>query len=895
MLSELWSDLRYRARALFRSGTLERELDDELSFHLEREAQKHVRAGMLHDEAVRHAHLAFGGLNRIKDDTRDTRGIAVVESILRDTRYALRTLRARPGFTAGVVITLGLGIGVNAAMFGVLDRLLVRAPEYMIAPDRVHRVYVGWMNQATLRRERSIEYTRYTDLARWTGSFDATAAFGYRQMAIGEGEDVRRAVVGVVSASYFSFFSAQPVLGRYFTAAEDTTPSGAPVAVLTYEYWQSRYDGRRDVVGARVKLDRLTYSIIGVAPKGFVGVADQQAPIAFIPITTFSATITSNYYRTYNWSWLEMLVRRKPDVSVEASTADLSNAYRRSWDAEVTATGGGPPVSTAKPRAEAFPLPLGRGPSAGPETRVMIWMSAVAVIVLLIACANITNLLLVRSLRRRREMAVRLALGGTRGRLIQQLFAETMVLSLIGGTVGVLAAQLGGGALRRVFLDAAPDATVVADPRTLIFSMAASVGAALVAGLVPALRLDAGRSADALRAGAREGAYAHSRTRSLLLVVQAALCVVLLVGAGLFIRSLREVRHIRLGYDVDPLLVVEVDLRDTKLTRDQAADLRYRVQSEAAGLAGVASVTQAVTIPFYGSERHPIYVPGIDSVNERGRFTMQVGTADYFKTTGTRIVRGRGFTAQDRRETPLVGVVSEAMANVLWPGGDAIGKCFKVNADTVPCTTVVGIAENIRARSLMGDAEFQYYLPAEQFETDTRLLVRVNGVGVEHAEAVRRDLQRVMPGSVYVAVLPMSRLLGAAMRSWRSGATIFMAFGVLALVLAAVGLYSVVAFAVTQRTHELGLRIALGAQVDDVLRLVIGEGIGIALLGVGVGFAIALAAGSMVSPLLYRVSPRDPLTYVVVGGLLVVVAMIASAVPAIRATKVDPNIALRTE
>ena len=894
MLTQLWSELRFRLRAVFRRGAMERELDSELAFHLERETQKLIRLGVPLAEAERSARLAFGGISRIKDDTRDARGVSFIDELARDVRYALRGLRARPAFTSGVVITLGLGIGVNAAMFGVLDRLLLRSPDYLVDAPRVNRVYLSWIDRGQYRSDRSFEYTRYADLTRWTTSFDATAAFAYRNVVIGEGEDVSPHVVGAVSASFFAFFSARPALGRFFVAAEDATPRGAPVAVLAYGYWQSRYAGRADIIGSSLKIERQTYTVIGVAPKRFSGISDLRTPAAFIPITSFAATMNAEYYRNYNWGWLEMLARRKPGVSVEAATSDLTNAYQRSWNAQLTMERLDP-ISVARPKAAAERLALGRGPQSGPEAKVVVWMSGVAMMVLLIACANVANLLLVRSLRRRRELALRVALGGSRARMIQQLLTETIVLAALGGAVGVVAAQWGGGTLRRVFLTANDTSSVVSDPRTLVFALAVTIGAALIAGLAPALQGSRGNTADSLKAGAREGAYAHSRARSFLLVLQAALSVVLLVAAGLFVRSLREVHAIRLGYDVDPLIVLQANLRDTKLAPEQATELMTRIVDETRAIPVVANVTRAVAVPFYSSETRGLWVPGVDSVRKLGRFMLQVGSSEYFATMGTRILRGRGITPDDRRGAPLVAVVSEAMAHVLWPDHDAIGQCMRVDDQSAPCTTVVGIAENIRTRDLTGTPEFHYYLPADQFSTEELLIVRVNGAAIEQADAIRRRVQRVMPGSAYVAAIPMERIMAPRVRSWQYGATMFAAFGALALVIAAIGLYSVVAFAVTQRTHELGLRIALGAQMNDILRLVISEGIGLALAGVTIGFAVALTAGAKMSPLLFNVSPRDPVTYAVVATVLVAVAAVASAVPAMRAAKVDPNIALRTE
>ena len=903
MISELWSDLRYRLRSIVRRDNVERELDDELRFHLEREAEKMKRLGVSPEEADRRARLAFGGVDRIKEDSRDARGTRLFEHLVQDSRYAIRGLRSRPGFAAVVIATLALGLGVNAAMFGILDTLLFRAPAYMIDPTSVHRVYVDWTGTDGKRGfQRSVEYARYLDFARWNRSLSNVAAFAYRQMAVGEGENTKGLPVGVVSASYFDFFSAKPVLGRFFTPQEDSVPAGTPVAVLSFGFWQTEYAGRRDVVGSAIKLEQGTYRIIGVAPRGFSGVNDQRSPAAFIPITAFANARNPDYYRDYNWSWMEVLVRRKAGVSIDAANADLTNAFLRSWNAQRTFEPRLPAAEVVRPEAIVGPVLLARGPLAGPETRVVAWIGGVALVVLLIATANVANLLLARGLRRRREMAVRRAIGGTRGRLIQQILTETLVLAMLATVAGLFGAQLAAGALKKLLVGSTDPSAVMTDGRTLAFTIVVTFITALLAGLLPALHVGRGDLAGSLKAGTRDAAYRHSRVRTTLLVFQTALSVVLLVGAGLFVRSLQEVRSMRIGYDVDRVVYVEGHLRGVRLSEAEGPALANRLLTEAVALPGVEKASLTVSVPFYSSEGRGLRVPGIDSVRKLGRFTLQAGTTDYFATLGTRILRGRGFSVEDRANAPYVAVVSEAMANVLWPNQDAIGKCFHIIGRRVnPCTTVVGIAENIKTRQIAGAPEFMYYLPFEQYMAELgeppmlALFVRVHGRADDYVRTLRGTLQRVMPGPAYVNVMAMHELVDPTMRSWTSGAKMFLAFGMLALSLAAIGLYAVIAFAVVQRTQELGVRIALGARARDVLRLIVGEGLRVTLAGVVVGGAIALFAGRWIDTLLFRVSARDPLVYTLVVTTLIGVGILASIIPASRAAHGDPNVALRAE
>lgn len=900
MFSELWSDIRYRARRVFHRGTVDREIEEEMRFHLEREADRRRSTGISPEQAMRDARIAFGGVSAIQDETRDAHGTAFVEQLMQDVVYAIRGLRARPLFTAVVVATLGLGVGVNASMFSVLDRALFRAPRYLRDPSAVHRMYtVSTTTDGQRRTGDTHEYLRYLDIARETRATSKVAAYAGRSLAIGDGEDARVFDIAAISAGAFDFFDATPALGRFFTAAEDTLPAGADVVVLSYDFWDTHYARQPDALGKELRIGRSLYRIIGVAPIGFRAFAERTAPVAFVPITQIAAANTPDFARSYGWTWLNIFIRSKPGVSQAEATADLTNAYRASWNAERTLQPGLPSVEAAKPEAMAGPVQRTRGPLAGAETKVMKWVSGVAFVVLVVACANVANLLLARALRRRREIAVRRALGGSRARIVRQLFTETLVLSLLGGVAGLGATGVTSALFAKLFSSSDQPTSIVGDTRTIAFALLLTLVAAFMAGLVPALHAGRDDLADSLRGGMREGVYRHSRARTTLLVFQTALSVVLLVGAGLFVRSLSAVRALRLGYDVEPLVVVDYTARGVKLSDFQTAALGDRLLAEARAIPGVVSATLNVSVPFYTSESRSLFVTGIPNVRKLGRFQLQAGSTDYFATTGTRILRGRGFGPDDRANAPLV-VVSEAMGRVLWKGEDPIGKCIRIGVDTMPCTTVIGVAENMRAEQITNEDEFAYYMPMEQYRRvigvfEPSLYVRVRGRADDYAESIRARLQRVVTSPAYVTTTPFHEMVDPNRRAWESGATMFMAFGGLALALAAIGLYAVIAFGVSQRTPELGVRIALGALPGDVVRLVVGEGARVTLIGVALGGGIALLGARAMAPLLFQVSPRDPLVYGVVALTLLAVGIAASLIPAVRAAHVDPNTALRTD
>jgi len=898
---ELWQ----RLRAWMHRDRLARELADEMEMHRELLARDFEQEGLPRDEALAAARKQLGHSGGHREESRDYWGFPAIDALLQDVRYAIRGLARSPIFTITVIVTLGLGIGANAAMFAVIDRLMFRPYPYMRDPGTVHHVYL----QSNRDRKVSwavIPYTRYLDLKNATHSFAEYAAVSEWRLAVGTGQETRvRKVIGV-SASLFDLFDAPPVRGRYFGTSEDVLPLGVLVTVLSESYWRSEF-GSRDVIGQELQVGALRYTIIGVAPEDFVGTAAGRAPELIVPITTIPSNIDKSnaqtYFTMYNWDWMEVLVRRKPGVSEAMANADLTDAYKRSRAVQRQTNPRVLADSIARPRAIVGALRSAAGPDAGLESRVLLWVTGVAGIVLLIACANVANLMLARTMRRRREISVRLALGVSRGRLVGQFLTEGLLLATLGGVAGLVVAQWAGVAIRGLLLPEGSAFNMSTDWRTMGVAGACALAAALLTVVAPAVLATRSDVATTLKSGAREGTYRSSRMRSTLLVLQGALSVVLLVGAGLFVRSLRNVLAIPLGYDASTVLDVHPDFRGLELDSTQRVAVRRRLLIAAQQIPGVEAAAR-VNSRLFGTNTTTLRVPGIDSVERLGRFNFQITTRDYFAVMRTRIVRGRGFDDRDRERTPPVAVVSDAMARALWPGQDPIGKCIGVSWNSLadlknpPCTTVVGVAENSAQQSIRDEQRFMYYLNVDQIEPGwvSTILVRMRGRDIDgDIERVRRAMQRAMPGNGFVIVRPLQEIVDDQRRSWRLGATLFVAFGGLALVVAAIGLYGVIGYNVTQRMHEIGVRIALGAQSANIFRLIVVQGLSFAAAGAAIGVVAALVASRWIEPLLYKQSARDPLTYATVAAVMIMVALVASAVPALRAARADPNRALRVE
>ncbi|MBI2616493.1 MAG: ABC transporter permease, partial [Gemmatimonadetes bacterium] len=644
---------------------------------------------------------------------------------MNDLRYALRGLRNSPGFTAAVVLTLALGIGANAAVFDVLDRLLLRPPPHVEDAERVVRLYLTQRSPTFAFTSPVTSYAVFRDLRDNARSVTNLAAFYHGDVSVGRGLEAEKARGSLVSDTYFPLLGVRPALGRFFAAEEDRV-AATPVVVLSYGYWRRRFAGDSTALGRDVWLAGEPFTVIGVAPRGFTGVnlenVDLWVPIERANRLVFGHDLLGNPDADRGSFWLQIIAQLPETISLEAAEAEMSVAYR---GALRVAPGGEVQAS-----AEFGPIQQARGPQPDQTVKVSRWLAAVAVIVLLIACANAANLMLTAGVRRRQEIAVRLALGGGRGRLLRQLLVENLCLALVAGLVAVLVAAWTGPALRAFLLPRLPPPDAVLDLRVFAVATGATLLAGLLSGLMPAWQGSRVELVATLKSGSR-GAERRSAVRTGLLVTQVALTLVLLAGAGLFVRSLQKVRALDLGVDAERVLVATMDLRKAGRPRDEANALYLRMLDRLAQLPGVDQVAAAISHPF-GPQIAWIGmdVPGRDSLPELpggGPYTSMV-TPGYFETIGTEITRGRGFTAADGVSPPRVAVISETWARMIWPDEDPVGQCVRLSTGP-QCAEVVGIAEDVRRFAVVEEPHRHLYVPMGQRSDQaiTGLLVRARG------------------------------------------------------------------------------------------------------------------------------------------------------------------------
>ena len=883
------------------------DVDDEIRFHIESRVDDLVAAGADEPAARRQAEREFGDRTGSARELvavdqrrlgREHRG-EILSSVIQDLKYAWRGLARRPAATAVTLFALTVGIGANAVMFGVVDQLMLRPPAGVAAPDRLRRVYYTDTFDGKATASPVTTYRTITALRR-VPSFSGVAAFGYPdEMTLGHGADAASVKVQLVSGNFFRLLGVSLEHGRAFSDEEDDPAHGAAVAVVSDGLWRSALGSSRDAIGRRIELAGHLYTVIGVAPAGFSGI-DRQRIEAWIPIASVAAAMFGqDWYTTSHSFWVQAIAKLRDSASVGVAAAQTAAAYhadRAAWGPDY--------ANDTSVSAVLGPLIATRSPNGvSPEAKVSLWLMGVSLIVLLIACANVANLLVARTVDRRREIAVRLALGVNRGRLVRQLLAESTLLAALAGALALLFAQFGARLVERVLLPGIVWTGAVLDARVFAFTLAAMIGCVVLCGLAPAIHGSRQDVSDALKSSSRQISGGRGFGRTVLLVTQAALSVLLLVGAGLFVKSLHNVANRDVGITLDRVLLVGMNLYGTSFSPVVRREL-YGAALER--LRAVPNVERAAaissTVPLRAAGSVSIHVPGLEhapAIAGGGPY-LGVVPSDFFATVGARIVAGRGFTPSEDRVPSRVAIVNQLVANAYWPGRNPVGTCVRVGGDST-CTTIVGVAQNVMLFSVVNDDRAMLYVPpthptlSDARSAPSAILVRTSGNPDAVAPVIRHELQSLTPNMPYVSAESYANLVSPQLRSWRLGATMFTLFGAMALVIAAIGLYSVLAYWVSQRQQEIGVRMALGARRADIVRLVGLQASRAVAAGLALGVLAAVLASRWVAAMLFDTSPRDPSVYVLAAVVLGGAALVACVVPARRSAAVDPAIALRAD
>ena len=815
----------------------------------------------------------------------------MLDHVIRDLRYSFRMLARSPLFTAAAIVTLALGIGLNAATFSAVSGILMRPLSGAEDPDELVQLYRQW---------HGLEYgsnsiPHYQDVRdRSDQAFENVAAWNFVQLSLATGGSSERLMGMMVSANFFQTYGVQPELGRDFIPGEeDQGPGAHPVAVLGHTFWQSRFGGDPTVVGRTANLNGHPFQVVGVAPAAFKGPVNYADVPLYVPIMMQREVIPGfDLLESRGNNMMNVVGRLRDGESVERAAQvldgillQLREEFPSSYDEQ---TG-----NTLVLQSEAGIHPMFRNAQLGMSAVMMV----VVGLLLLIACVNVANLFLVRARERRREMGIRLSLGARGSRIVQQLLTESFVFSALAGLVGLGLAYVATNLLSgiRPPMDGPWAFQVELDTTVLLFTLAVSVTAGILFGLAPALQAANPDTVAAVR-GANEDRPGRSRVSSALVVLQMALSLMLLIGSGLFLRSLQGATEIDPGFErPGSLVLASIDPSLQGYDEVRARAFLDRIMEEIGALPEVSGVGMTTTVPLglSGSDRG-VTIPGYEfTEGERTSLDYTQITEGYLEAMGIRLVEGRPFTRLDDVDASPVIIVNQRFAERFWPGESAVGKMVSTAGKE---REVVGVVETGKYRSLGESATEYMYLPLRDvFESAVAIVVRTGSnptAVLRHVQETVRALDSDMP---LYDVRTMEDHMGLALLPARLGGSVLGLFGVLGLILAAVGIYGVMAYSVAQRTHEIGIRVALGADRARVLKLVLGEGMRLAAIGTALGLVGAAAAGRLVSGLLYNVSPLDPAAFIGVPLLLVGVAALAVYVPARRAARLDPIRALKTD
>ncbi len=881
--------LLYRLRSFFRRAQLDRDIEAEMSAHLELAIEDNLQRGLSPVEARRRALVRFGGPQQAKENHRDARSLPLLETLLQDLRFALRMLRRSPGFAVLAILCLTLGIGANAAVFSWMEGLLFR-PYPMVANQERLVALTG----TTSSDRTGLSWPDFQDLQRNCTLFDTSFVSKITGTTLSIGDRAQVVTGSIVSANYFNTLGIHPILGRAFDSSEDVGRSAHPVTVISYQLWKERFGGDPQIIGKTQRMDGVIHTIIGVAPEGFYGTFVGWAMKFWVP-ASMEDTFEAGGYKLEDRGerWIEAYGRLKPGVTLEQAQQEVSAVAKR-LEADYPATNRGHGIKL---------WPLWQTPfnNAGNLLPTLETMLVVVVFVLLIACANVGNLLLVRSFARRHEITVRVAVGAGRGRLLQQLLIEGLVLSALAATGGLLIARWCSHLL--VLLLPVRNGNAMHLPGEMDWRvMALSAGVCLVAtllfALVPAIQASKIDLAGTLRsemAGVARG-RGKSWVRSSLVIVQVSLCFILLVGAGLLLQSLKKIRSDSPGFSTDGVLVTAVNLVASGYDAQRAKSFHDELIDHVRGLPGVESAALARQTPLgYGTfSSAPIAVDGYQPPpsEQPSADYNQVGPG-YFATIGIPLVSGREFTRSDNETAAPVAIVNETMAARYWAGKDPVGERVQAKGQWLQ---IVGVARTSKYYSMRELPKPFFYVPLRQnFSAGAALTIRTKLRPEILAAALSRELKAMDPNLALYEVISLQEQVDRSTSAQKVAFTLTGTLGGLALVLAAIGLYGVMSYTVSQSTRELGLRMALGARSSELFRLVISRGLALTFGGIFLGAALAVGLTRLLGYLLYKVSPRDPLAFGYAFLVLTIVSLIACFLPAWRATRVDPIVALRYE
>lgn len=865
----------------------DQDLERELRADLDLEAAEQQEHGLSAEEARYAAQRAFGNVALIKEDTRAVWGWTWLERFGQDLRYALRTARKNPGFTIITVLTLGLGIGVNTAVFSVVNTVLLRKPPYA-DPDRLVTLHQKFPKLGDI--SMGVCPAEYLDYRDRTRAFSALAGYEDAVFDLTGGTEPVHVQAQRVTHTLFSTLGTGPLIGRAFSPAEDES-GGPKVTILSYEFWQRSFGGSAQTLGTVIRLDEQPYTVIGIMPAGFefpfTAASVGEPPALWVPMA-FTARRIQDRAAEFP---VHIVARLRPRVTLAQAGQDV-------WRVATEFQQEHSDIYTGNLRLQVDLDVLGAGDAARARP-VLLALAGAVVFVLLIACANVMNLLLARAAVREREMAVRNALGASARRLAAQLLTEGLLLAIIGAALGCVLARAIIGLVANLWPSfVAGLAQVRIDPAVLAFTLAISVFTGLLCSLAPALswtRPDIGAT---LKQAGRQGtSQERHRLRGALVVFEASSAVVLLIGAGLLIHSLLEVLRVPMGFSPGGVLIARTTFnrqRYPSAGRRHGAE-RQMVQRLAA-LPGVDAVGLTTHIPLADDRQIGFILEGGDARSARWADNALVSD-DYFAAMGIPLLRGRAFGREDTPQAPLSAMVNDSMARRLWSNGDAIGKRIIWGGRKL---TVVGIVGDVHIKALDAVVNPTIYTPVFQIESGATasavFIVRTPAADpTSLASAVREAIWSVDPGVPVFDMRTMDQVVSRSLTTRRFAAALLSAFAILALALAVIGLYGVLSYAVTQQTSELGVRFALGATPGEVLRLVLGDGLRLTTIGVVIGALLGAAAARAMSRLLFGIPTFDVAAFAVAVAILLAVALIASYVPARRASRVDPMVALRTE